>query len=108
MPSPAPSTVPVSSPITKLPPPAPSLSYRSFPFAICVFSSVSVLRRAFSPGGCLRPTAESLCSPRQDVFECHPRAADDADDPAGLRENIRADPVGRIVDPVDRGADGGV
>src|SRR5262249_8664255 len=121
MPRPAPSTVPVSSPITKLPPPPPSFSKRSYP---------SPMSRLLIPGSWFRvpgswfwfwfwflvPVLRGsgfrvLGSPfvrRQQLFDRHPYAAQNADDAAGLDADVRAHPVGRVVHALDRRANRGV
>src|SRR5436190_3766354 len=86
MPRPAPSTVPVSSPITKLPPPLPSFSKRSYPSAIDASCSSTVdLRRA-----------------RKHGLERDARAPHDADDAARFRPYVGADPVRGVVDAIHR------
>src|SRR6185436_12778958 len=88
MPSPAPSTVPVRSPITKLPPPLPSLlSKRSYPSAMSPPSVCGFVR--FVPR-------------LQHPFDRDAQAADDADHPAGLGPHVRAHAIRRVVDPIDR------
>src|SRR5215217_6000374 len=94
MPSPAPSTVPVSSPITKLPPPLSLLSKRSYPSAISppqpVLSSGSqVLFLRWLP----RP---------HESFERHAQAAPEANHAAGLGPYVRAHPIGGVIDAIDR------
>src|SRR4051812_32903695 len=85
MPRPAPSTVPVNSPITKLLPPLPSFSKRSYPSAI------------------VRPP-EWLSSRfgTQQALQRHAGSANDAHKRARLRPHVRADTVGGVVDPIDR------
>src|SRR5581483_7093147 len=89
MPRPAPSTVPVSNPITKLPPPPPSFSKRSYPSAIDASCSSTVdLRRA-----------------RKHGLERDARAPHEADNAARPCPYVGLDPVRRVVDPVHRRAD---
>src|SRR3954453_16384643 len=83
MPRPAPRTVPVSRPITKLPPPPPSLSKRSYPSAI----------DALLLGSCFR---------MEHSFDCDAQPADESDEPARLRAHVRAHAIGGGVDAIHR------
>src|SRR4051794_7972917 len=91
MPRPAPRTGPVSSPITKLPPPPPSLSKRSYP------SAIERLLEWFVGPWFLRLLEHRLNSGAD--------AANQSDEAAGLGAHVRPYPVGRVVDAVHRRAD---
>src|SRR5262245_29168781 len=99
MPRPAPSTVPVNRPITKLPPPPLSLSKRSYPSAM---SPPQIRRSVATHVGGLTAPVFSLCRPRiHDRFHRDTQAADEADHAAGLLAHVAAHPIGRIVDAID-------
>src|SRR5437667_6701940 len=109
MPNPAPSTVPVSSPITKLPPPPPSFSKRSYPSAIdpscngfrvprLVSRSRVLVLRVLGPG--------LLMMRGQQPLERNAQAAQEPDHSTGLRADVPPYSIGRVVDPIDRRADG--
>src|SRR5262249_6391062 len=104
MPRPAPRTVPVSRPITKLPPPPPSLSKRSYPSAISLLLTVSKLQIL---GSTFRTLVHVLGSRfrTQDALERDAEAAHEADDAAGLRSHVGAHAIGRVVDTVHRRMD---
>src|SRR6266545_1254679 len=86
MPRPAPSTVPVRSPMTKLPPPPPSFSNRSYPSAMTppVSSSVSLV---LGMQHCLHRDAQP---------------ANEADHTACLGPHVRAHAIRSVVDAVHR------
>src|SRR5687768_17237955 len=91
MPRPAPSTVPVSSPITKLPPPPLSLSKRSYPSAMSPPSVRGFVR---------------LVPRMQHSFDCDAQAANEPDQVAGLGPHVRAHAIRRVVDAIHRVMDG--
>src|SRR5262245_23083288 len=93
MPRPAPRTVPVSRPITKLPPPPPSLSKRSYPSAIGFLLTLNTVPRFLVLGSRFR---------LQHAFERDAQAADEANDAAGFCADVGSDAIGGVVDAVHR------
>src|SRR5436189_206222 len=94
MPRPAPSTVPVRRPITKLPPPLPSFSKRSYPSAMSppqVPSSGSRFR-----------VLSSRRARLEHRLHRDAETADEADDAARLRAYVRSHAVRGVVDAIDR------
>src|SRR5256885_6115961 len=93
MPRPAPSTVPVSSPITKLPPPPPSLSNRSYPSAMFCLLSLPFV------GLVVRARVKHR-------LDRDAQPADEADDAARLRADAGSDPNRRVLCAMHFPADG--
>src|SRR5262245_5821275 len=92
MPRPAPRTVPVKRPITKLPPPPPSLSKRSYPSAMSPPQKFSVLSSKFS----------SSRSRLKHRFHRDAQSTNEADDAARFLTHVRSHAIRGVVHATDR------